>query len=373
MDTRFYNIENPQYPLYKTYCKRELKNNKNITLLNFISDIFKVRSSNIFFVDSGSSAIMLSISYLKKKIGLERVYVPSYICLELIDAIISSNCRIVLYDIGYTFLPDETFLQKIISEKKTLLILPMFFGKQNIPYPIFSLLSNSDFPIIFDEAQSFPMTPSLTGMINKYWFSSLSFGRSKPCNSIGGGALVCHFAEDDILQYFSYTVEKEHTIKKALVRRKSLCELVEERKIENHTITSINNSQTKKALHNCLAFLQYNNSLKLLDHWFINKIKSFPYIFDKNKKLSEYNFLPIFVDNNKRCSTMKLLGQKGIQTTFYYYPVHKIPKYQKYIENNNESFPDSYNVSSKILILPLNQTYNLNEIYQLLSLVFNIL
>lgn len=373
MDTRFYNIETPQYPLYKICRERKMKDNKNITLLEFVSNIFKIKSSNIFLVDSGSSAIMLAINFLKQKIDLKRVCAPSYICLEVIDAIICTNCRIVLYDLDYTFLPEETFLKKIINETHTLLILPMFFGKQNIPYSIFSLLLNSNLPIIFDEAQSFPMKPTLGGIINKYWFSSLSFGPSKPCNGIGGGALVCHFEEDDTLQYFSYYKGKKHIKKRGVTRYKTLCELVNERGIENRIITPINYYQIEKALLNCFSFLQYNDKLKTLDNWFLNKIKSFPYIFDKNKKLSEYNFLPIFVDNNKRYSTMELFGRKGIQTTFYYYPIHMIPKYEQYIENNNKLFPGSYNISSNILILPLNQTYDLSEIYQLLKLVFNIL
>ena len=40
-----------------------------------------------------------------------------------------------------------------------------------------------------------------------------------------------------------------------------------------------------------------------------------------DKRIKDYNYLPLYIKNEQRYCVMKSLGEKNIQTTLYYYPI----------------------------------------------------
>lgn len=379
MDTRFYRLPNYNYALYQTNSINYISHNYNSSadlqvLTKYISMHFKVNENSIKLMDSGSSAILYIINMMKDIMAIDSVYIPSYFCLEVADAILTSKCKIKLYELNYNLMPTKAFIESLQKEQQSLLIFPSFFGKNYIDEEMLYLLSQLNIPIIFDEAQSFPMESTIFGYYLKYWFSIVSFGRSKPCSSVGGGAVISHNCSDEISIYLLKElkfIENDYNLeKKTSISFDTLEALINSRTIKEKYIVPISKIQAYSAYYRCLSFLEYKKSLSTLDAWYLLSIKDIKCIPNKNKPISEYSYFPIFVNSQERYNIMKIFGDLGIQCTFYYYPIHLN---KKYCTSSHSSFSFSEKIFSSILILPLHQDLNTNKIYCMLSIIFDIL
>lgn len=379
MDTKFYRLPNYNYPLYRMNNINDILRNYNSTvghqvLTKYISKHFKVNENSIKLMDSGSSAILYIINMMKNIIALDSVYIPSYFCLEVVDVIITSKCKIKLYELNHNLMPTKAFIESLQKEKKSLLIFPSFFGQNNFDEEMLYLLSQLHIPIIFDQAQSFPMESKIFGYHLKYWFSIVSFGRSKPCSSVGGGGVISHNCSEEINLYLSKELEFTKSYydldNNISISFDTLEALINSREIKKKHIMPISKIQTYSAYCRCLHFTEYKKSLSNLDAWYLFSIKNIKCILNKNKPISEYSYFPIFVDPQKRYNIIKIFGDLGIQCTFYYYPIHLN---RKYCTSSHSSLSFTEKIFSSILILPLHQDLNTNEIYFMLSIIFDIL
>lgn len=197
MDSRFYKKENVKYNLYpqlykisnvvpKIFITPQKYNNIKMQLDTIISRIFKVRKEDIFYHSCASKSLEIFLKALSKEKNIENVYIPSFSCMELADAIIKSNLKIKVYDIQENLKPSIETLIKINEDSKGLLILPSLFGKNSFSNKELKVLSSFNIPIVLDEAQAFPNISSELNQILKKYAILISFGKSKPISSIGG-------------------------------------------------------------------------------------------------------------------------------------------------------------------------------------------
>ena len=110
MDSRFYKKEHVKYNLYPQQTKvlsilsKILITNSRYKRIKkefdrIISDIFSVDKQEIFYFSSASKALENYLKALSTERNIRNIYIPSFSCIELADAIVKSNCKLKVYDI----------------------------------------------------------------------------------------------------------------------------------------------------------------------------------------------------------------------------------------------------------------------------------
>jgi dTDP-4-amino-4,6-dideoxygalactose transaminase len=318
--------------------------------------------------------------------------------MDLADAVIASDCRLQVYDIDEDFMPLISFLEEIRFKEECVLIIPSFFGACKLRNELMELLEQMEMPIIFDDAQVFPMNPTISGSHKRPWFSVISFGKGKPVSAFGGGALISNscdgnlnhniFSDNklsdssscfkDIVSHSNRAVKNAFKNLMGLsntnlfVDKKtkifdSLEELVYSKEYRGFTPQRINKLQMVFALKRFYFFKKRMKKRLSINKYFVQIAgtrKEFKYI---KKQLSDMNFLPLCIKNEDRYNMLKILGSYGIQCTIFYYPLHQIPFYSK--KYDLAECPNSERIFSNILILPYNLDYSNKKVIKMLHLV----
>lgn len=393
MDSRFYKKENVKYNLYPQdtnvldiiskilISNRKYKKIKK-KLDNIIMELFSVRNDDIYYYSSGSKALESFLKTLVKQENVKNVYIPSFSCMELADAIIKSKCNVKVYDIEENLKPNLQTIKHIANDKNGLLILPSIFGKNTYSEEFIKVLQEMKIPIILDEAQAFPnISLKLHNSIKKCAIL-LSFGKSKPISAIGGGAIINKGLLDD--NYLTRKVVNDNNYYKDIynmikirinnIIRKRICthymsndryssleELILDKKEQYSECQEISKLQVIMAYDRVRKYIRKYKNRKING----NSIKE---IFG-DKELCDYNYLPIVINNSNRYDIMKNLGQKGIQCTIYYYPIHLIPFYLSKFDLDKCAITER--IFEKIVIIPFGIDYKNKDLEVILKTIKN--
>lgn len=159
----------------------------------------KVKTSEAFFSPFDSSffssgtaslaAAIIASRKLKPDIKQPEVIVPAYGCPDLISAIIYAGALPVLADLEENSpLMSLEQLNTVINNNTIAIVAVRFFGIAERNEKLLEITRKHDIILIEDSAQGFPTSDS-----KSYWsgdFIILSFGRGKPVNLLGGGAVL---------------------------------------------------------------------------------------------------------------------------------------------------------------------------------------
>ncbi|MBB6022354.1 dTDP-4-amino-4,6-dideoxygalactose transaminase [Paenibacillus sp. JGP012] len=389
MNTDFTPPNNIKYVLYPSEYQYDslcysgmsnLKGNRNEVfsrLRDRIATVFDIRNpSQVYLFDSASSAITALLTILKNQHNIECVYMPSYSCTELADSVISAGLTLNVYDITDDFRPELEFVRSLIGVQQAAFLIPALFGSRSIPSELMDVLHQLKMPVIFDEAQSFPMAPQFRGTTPGAFFSVISFGKSKPLSSIGGGALIVHQPEmntmfttysEDALQHqepwFPYlrAVTRRQLSKYSWWRKVNglqyryadLAALHRAQQIRQRKPRGITLLQAQMALRRLQFFLKQMERQKVHVPGLLDALES---TFGKQTlrfvlARDQQCLLPIRIPNHKRKKIGAYLAQKGVQTTFYYYPLHNIERYKERFQLHDCFNADR--IFSEILLLPI--------------------
>lgn len=334
-------------------------------------------SSQIYLFDSASSAIIALLATLKAFSKIKKVYVPSFSCTELADSVISAGLALCVYDITDDFRPSHDFVRSLFNEEEAVLILPALFGSRPVEAELMNLIDQLIMPVIFDEAQSFPMPPQYRGTALNSYFSVISFGKSKPLSSIGGGALIVHRPDSNVM--FKEFEPEEGDIRQgdwlphlASAVRRQLSRYAWGRKAigfqyrytnlealhsaqqfhvrEPQWITLL---QARMALMRLRTFQAYKQRQDMHVARLLNTLErtfgkpSLQFVLKRDRQC----LLPIRVPDHKRKAIGIYLGQRGAQTTFYYYPLHKMERYRQLFQL--QECGNSERIFGEILLLPV--------------------
>ncbi len=145
----------------------------------------------IEYFDSGTSALAVAVKCslaLRPGAQSPEVLMPAYGCPDLVSAIISQNLtpRLVDLEAGTPWM-DLECLRASVSENTVAIIAVNFLGISERLDEVGKLASEFGLVLIEDSAQQFPPTSARAGIAD---FAVLSFGRGKPINLMGGGALL---------------------------------------------------------------------------------------------------------------------------------------------------------------------------------------
>ncbi len=143
------------------------------------------------FVNSGTAALSLAVKLSvnsKQTRQTPEVILPAYGCPDLVAAVVAQGAQLVLVDLaeGRPWMNLEA-VENAVTDNTVGIIAVGFLG---IPERLFALrriADKNDVALIEDSAQMFPPFSCGNGLAD---YLILSFGRGKPINLMGGGALL---------------------------------------------------------------------------------------------------------------------------------------------------------------------------------------
>jgi len=153
------------------------------------------------YTGSGTEALSLAVKAavaMKAVLDTPEVIIPAYGCPDLVAAILAQNARPVLVD----FAPDQPVLDEAgvlqaLTERTVAIIAVDFLGAFERLSRLSRVCSDNGLALIEDSAQCFPPSSGSDGLAD---FVVLSFGRGKPINLMGGGALLIRRPQQSVIQ-----------------------------------------------------------------------------------------------------------------------------------------------------------------------------
>lgn len=257
----------------------------------------------VLLTDSGSTALTLGLQQLIPR----KVYMPSYCCKTVANAIINANKQPHFYDI-------TKHLQPKPIQKKAIIIVPHYYGKKA---PITKFKGT----IIDDKAQR--IQDPLQGE-----FGILSFNIGKQIQSTGGGALITN---NEIIYRKAknkLSPQTGHEITKQLINYILTVNL---RKITMFTYNILIKLKILHREENITKRYQETNQKTTIFrpktmNWIQKKITQ-AQLMDL-KKVLKPRTQTILVPN--RYQTLKNHSKQGIEVDWTFYPLHLQKKYSKY-------------------------------------------
>lgn len=153
------------------------------------------------YLGSGTEALSLAVKAaiaIKGGPDTPEVIIPAYGCPDLVSAILAQNAHPVLVD----FVPDQPLLQEegilqALTERTVAIIAANFLGVCERLTELSQICLDNGLVLIEDSAQCFPPSSCSHSLAD---FVVLSFGRGKPINLMGGGALLFRRKQQSVVQ-----------------------------------------------------------------------------------------------------------------------------------------------------------------------------
>ncbi|MFA5210955.1 MAG: DegT/DnrJ/EryC1/StrS aminotransferase family protein [Patescibacteria group bacterium] len=146
-------------------------------------------SEDIYFFDSGRSALQIALESLNLPCGSE-ILVQSYTCVVVTNAIIWAGFKPVFVDIDKNYNIDILDLRKKISKKTKAIIIQHTFGKAADLNEILTIAKQNDLKTIEDCAHSLGGIKNEKKLGTFADLAMFSFGSDKIISCVRGGALL---------------------------------------------------------------------------------------------------------------------------------------------------------------------------------------
>jgi len=337
---------------------------------NKISNILKCKYSS--GVGSATQALHLSLRALGIKEGNE-VIVPTFTFVASANAALYCNAKPILTDVDndtFTIMPSE--IEKNIT-KNTKAIVVVHYGGQSCDMDsILSISKKYDLPIVEDCAHALgaKFKKNYCGTIGKV--GCFSFYPTKVITTGEGGAV---------------TTNNSSIFKKInLLRSQGMdfsAELREKTSKWKYDILDLGYNYRLDEIRSALGYSQISrlNTInkmrkkiaKIYDRQ-LNKINGIiiPKIASNRNHI--YHLYTIKVEKNYHLTRDQLfekLSQNGIGTSVQYTPIHELSFYKKQFKYKHNDFPNSTNLKSKILCLPIFPQMTEKQIEKVISVIRN--
>lgn len=317
----------------------------------------------VFFANSATEAL---IAWIRVKFDYKlRIAIPSFFCPHVAYTLYSEKHELVLYDIEEEeFFISEESLNFTLSQGVNLFIIPSFFGYRILPMKKIDIIRNKGINVIIDLAQAFPLE-KIVQFHDKNTAFIFSFGKSKALSSTSGGAIVppkecnalrlSHFHESrssflyKVLNELYYSLKKKNleTSLKCLLNKKFINASQEPLipfRLREDIATEINS--------NYLKYITYQN-------FFLKRFEVLKGIFLESKKEKYITFslgikgkptiLALNIKDEPRYNFSSKLAFYGIETTWYYYPLHLLEIYKNIAKGN---YANTESIARNILVIP---------------------
>ncbi|QWG64519.1 aminotransferase class V-fold PLP-dependent enzyme [Bacillus mycoides] len=327
-------------------------------------------NSEIILTNSGSSALVAGLKYLKIK-KEDEVILSNFNCPNVIEAVLTVGAKPVLIDLTTDYSLSLNKIKKYSNENTRAIILTHVYGCHE-DLEVINWARDNDIYIIDDAAQAMfsYQNEKLIGSLGD--IGILSFGGTKPIPSIGGGALLLNRTVNDSCDMDEEKKEevlldyKNHLKTQLALRIKKsrllslftdywekpgilpsyndskLDSLPEETEvIYPKTMSTLRSLLIDKHLKRTKKILEINICNASLCYTMLQSIEEkygVKIIFSAQNVYLNY-FTIIFKELSDRYECSVYLAEKGIQTCWNYLPLSEIPIFSKYAtESENIDF-----------------------------------
>jgi len=147
---------------------------------------------------SGREALRVAMQTLAGRTGRDEVVVPAYTCWSVPAAAVAAGLRVRLVDVDARGWIDPAALAALPLERAACVVATNLFGVAE-PLDRVAALARAGGAAVIDDAAQSPGAEAADGVAGSRGdVAALSFGRGKPIQALGGGALVWR---DDALAF----------------------------------------------------------------------------------------------------------------------------------------------------------------------------
>lgn len=371
-------------PLYPSLQKHKHKSTRACV---FVSDFFEsIRSSfhcnseQLAVGDSASSLLRAYLMRRSRENRSQRVALPSFSCQNLVDAIIDSGSLPLFYDIENDTSVAESSILYAIEQRADAFIWPVFFGSRARNKELIDKLHDADIVVVYDDAQANPFGSNAVSTRQQLTVNDLalySYSAPKLLSGSGGGAIYCCHDNIEIIDDIKRVFAKENrqfldcnslSNSDTLQRYKTQDSLLEDRKHAGSPFTSINPID---AAFNLGQLKRYKRTSDHHDERYSHvrtaiseTLGEQALLFLKDIIDGAPTILAVKVSPNTRYDFMSYLARKGVQTTWYYYPINRISRYKRYASQEDTI---SGAIASTIVMLPFQWAHSDEQVKALIA------
>lgn len=384
MDTRFppppRKVNVPLYPIKAKIIGISHKSDYS-SLIDTILKTLCTSRDHVLVADSASNALYSHLATYNHSQDKDiKVALPAFNCTSLVDSIISSGCVPIFLDMDENLNLTKDAVEFVVQHKCDFIIWPNYFGTRVRDVKLLNILKQHKIKIIFDEAQSFPLMYSdIEEQVNDYAHALIvSFGYNKAVAGTGGGAIYLPNKQDllvkndnqenfiglnNLIKYQSKIVEQK--IRWSLPRIALILTPTKVRQYTDLKILLESQPSTTFKRHEPITQINTHNALMNFRKLSKNSRHIEDYKILKNTLMSQSSYTLSYLEGIRgfpsivalklnvgdRHKIMELFSKKGIQVTWYYYPLSMINRYKSYVSQDDTN---SYQIASTIMILPFN-------------------
>jgi dTDP-4-amino-4,6-dideoxygalactose transaminase len=345
--------------LEKIWEKKWLTNNGDFhrEFENELTKFLGVKYISLFC--NGTLALITALQALRIK---GEVITTPYSFVATTHALWWNNIKPVFVDIEPEYCNiDSSKIESAITPNTTAILPVHVYGNPCETKKINEIAIRHNLKVIYDACHAFGVKKNGISILNHGDLSVLSFHATKVFNTFEGGAIVCHDLKMkkriDFLKNFGFA--DEVTVVAPGINAKM-----------NEFQSALGITQLKYFDANKIR------RKKLYDHY-ISKLKGIKGLrFMKPDKQTEYNYsyFPIFVDGNKfgksRDDVYDLLKKNNIYSRRYFYPlISEFPVYRNLDSSSKDNLLNAYEISKRVLCLPMYSELNENEINKILKII----
>ncbi|HEY8154139.1 MAG TPA: DegT/DnrJ/EryC1/StrS family aminotransferase [Myxococcota bacterium] len=150
----------------------------------------RLRGVRVQLYRSGREALRAALAAIAARSGRREVIVPAYTCFSVPSAVVAAGLRVRLIDLTASGAVDPAWLERLPLERAAALVVGNLFGVAEPVALLRAKLRAAGVALIDDAAQSLGAQSEGAPAGCRGDVGVLSFGRGKPLEALGGGALL---------------------------------------------------------------------------------------------------------------------------------------------------------------------------------------
>jgi dTDP-4-amino-4,6-dideoxygalactose transaminase len=391
----------PLYPLTGSFpYKAAIRSfySKSGILNNLVCSAFGASAQQVILADSGTAVLIYWLEWLRLQNGGSlAIALPSFFCSETAVAIRDNGIRIVLLELSETLQLSQQSVDFAVQQGCKVLIWPNYFGYRLRDKNVLKRAKENGLLVMFDEAHTFPPAEPCSYELPQE-ITLFSFGPNKPLAGNGGGGM--YFPDSMMASSVNRFIERKKSW-----RRPTWAAVLDDAKsvIQTRTIRWMSHKNAVRfgldgvktidppcGPASCLADAPFpalnhyqseiaalrwrqrcevmpahsecvtNLQAEILELWSPVHVRMLPRTCDVPAMFA------VCIPSQQRHKLSVALAAQGIQTTWYYYPLHRLTAFQEF---SSEPMPVSDQLASELLMLPchwvhtkLRQTINARDL-----------
>ena len=322
-----------------------------------------------FVLGASASALLQAHLQHTSAARSQRVALPIFSCQSLVDAVVGSGSSPIFYDIE----PDGSIgtrgVNFAIHEQAQTYVWPAFFGSRQRDQALIDRLHNAGSAIVFDDAQANPfdtISAATRASLTERDIALYSFGGSKLVAGAGGGALIAGGDIDSLQTAVANNSNREQLeVSQPLEHFATQDSLLESRQPQHNPALAM---AAGDARHNISQIQGTLNSSARHAERFARTRQAIAHALGKDALdyiglVSDTpSIMAVQVKPRTRYDFMAALATQGVQTTWYYYPINRVSRYQCYPAQQDIG---SAAIAASVVVLPFQWTHSDAQIAKL--------